>query len=148
MDIKSLLGGAVAGGGSATLLVGLIMSNMATGTKALENQMVSMTRELKAENKLSAEQIKNVASRVDRFEEVGNKTTDRIEAKLDKMIDSINVATKDLWSKADHQTFESQLTLEKETFKRNINLRLDRFDERLLNQSKQLNTLKTKQRGT
>ena len=85
---------------------------------------------------------------MDRVENIGNKTTERIEAKLDKMIDSIQDSTKDRWSKADHQTFESQLTLEKETFKRNINLRLDRFDERLLNQSKQLNTLKTKQRGT
>ena len=141
MDIKSLLAGAAGGGGTATLVVGLIMSNMATSTKALEGQVIAMTRELRAENKLGLEQIKNVSARMDRVEDIGNKTTDRIEKKLDKMIDSIQIGIKDRWSKSDHINFENQLTNENDTFKSSLNLRIDRIEERLLQQSNELNIM-------
>jgi len=141
MDIKSLLAGAAGGGGTATLVVGLIMSNMATSTKALEGQVIAMTRELRAENKLGLEQIKNVSARMDRVEDIGNKTTDRIEKKLDKMIDSIQIGIKERWSKSDHINFENQLTIENDTFKSSLNLRIDRIEERLLQQSNELNIM-------
>jgi len=143
MDVKALTAGVAGGGGLATLVVSLVMSNMTTGIKSVQVEMAASTKALQAENKIALEQIKHMNLRMNSYEEISSKKADRVEEKIDKALDIFRENVADRYTKDDHENYARKISNELASRYTSSNTRFNRVEEKINRLEEKIINLKT-----